>query len=88
MAGVFISYRREDSGPYAGRLYDRLQAHFGKEQVFMDIDTLKPGEDFVEVLENTVASCDVLVAVIGRKWLTVKIRSGSGDWTIRRTSSV
>jgi hypothetical protein len=47
MAGIFISYRREDSIAYAGRLYDRLQAHFGDEQVFMDIDTLQPGEGFV-----------------------------------------
>ena len=23
MSGIFISYRREDSAPYAGRLYDR-----------------------------------------------------------------
>ena len=47
--GILISYRREDSIAYAGRLYDRLQAQFGKQQVFMDIDTLKPGEDFVDV---------------------------------------
>src|SRR6516165_8173784 len=43
MASIFISYRREDSAPYAGRLYDRLHAQFGaKHEVFMDIDTLQP----------------------------------------------
>lgn len=70
MAGVFISYRREDSMAYAGRLYDRLVARFGEGSVFMDIDTLKPGDDFVDALEQTLSSCDVLVAVIGRNWLT------------------
>jgi len=70
MGGIFISYRREDSIAYAGRLYDRLQAYFGKEQVFMDVDTLKPGEDFVDKLQSAVASCDVLIAVIGTRWLT------------------
>jgi TPR repeat protein len=76
MAGVFISYRREDSIAYAGRLYDRLQAHFGDEQVFMDIDTLQPGEDFVEAIQKTVASCDALVVVIGKHWLTAQDEKG------------
>src|SRR3954454_18329783 len=76
MAGIFISYRREDSIAYAGRLYDRLQAHFGDEQVFMDIDTLRPGEDFVEAIQRTVASCDALVAVIGRSWLMAQDQKG------------
>lgn len=76
MAKVFISYRREDSIAYAGRVCDRLQAHFGKGQVFMDIDTLEPGEDFVEVLERTVSACDVLIAIIGRQWLSAKDEDG------------
>jgi hypothetical protein len=38
MGGIFISYRREDSGPYTGRLRDTLSRHFGAEQVFRDID--------------------------------------------------
>jgi TonB family protein len=76
MGGIFISYRREDSIAYAGRLYDRLQTHFGKEQVFMDVDTLKPGEDFVDKLQSAVASCDVLIAIIGPHWLTEKDHNG------------
>ena len=49
MSGIFISYRREDSAPYAGRLYDWLSHRFGKESIFIDIDTIQPGEDFVDV---------------------------------------
>jgi hypothetical protein len=76
MAGIFISYRREDSRGHAGRLYDHLQAHFGEQQVFMDMDSLKPGEDFVDALQSTLAGCDVLIAVIGRDWLTAKDEYG------------
>ena len=69
MPGIFISYRREDSGPYAGRLYDHLSAHFGAGRVFMDLDTIRPGDDFVQVISEKVAACDVLVALIGKQWV-------------------
>lgn len=69
-SGIFVSYRREDTGGHAGRLFDRLVEHFGRERIFMDIDTIEPGEDFVTVIENAVGSCDILLAIIGRNWLT------------------
>jgi len=73
---IFISYRRADSAGYAGRIYDRLTAHFGEDAVFMDVDTIEAGLDFVEVLQNAVQSCDVLVALIGRRWLDSKDAEG------------
>ena len=76
MMGIFISYRREDSGPYAGRLYDALVSHFGQEGVFFDIDAIGPGEDFREVIQKTCSSCKVLLAVIGRQWATVCDKNG------------
>jgi len=66
---VFISYRREDTAPYAGRLYDRLRECFGPGNVFIDVDTIQPGDDFVAVIEKTLAVCDVVVALIGKHWL-------------------
>ncbi len=63
MPRVFISYRRDDSPGHAGRLYDRLIDHFGQGQIFMDVDTIKPGVNFVEVVEQAVGICDGLVAV-------------------------
>lgn len=75
MSGIFISYRRQDSDAYAGRLYDRLVAHFGKARLFMDID-MDLGVDFVEEIGRRVALCDVLIAVIGRTWLDVKTEAG------------
>ena len=76
MATIFLSYRREDSAAHAGRLYDRLSAHFGKANVFMDIDTIDLGEDFVDAITKTVGACDVLIALIGRQWLTAADAEG------------
>lgn len=76
MPRVFISYRREDSSPYAGRIYDRLVSKFGVSNVFMDIDTLEPGVDFVQVVQRTVESSDVCLAVIGKQWLTAIDEAG------------
>jgi hypothetical protein len=76
MPGIFISYRRADSCAYAGRLYDHLVNRFGKDSVFMDVDSIEPGVDFIDVLQNTVSSCDVLIAVIGQQWLTATDADG------------
>lgn len=75
-SGIFVSYRRDDTAGHAGRLADRLVEHFGRNRIFVDIDTIEPGEDFVTVIENAVGSCEILIAVIGQKWLS---GSGSGQ---------
>ena len=66
---IFISYRRDDTSYPAGRLYDRLSVHFPSNQIFIDVDSIDPGEDFVKMIKKTVGSCDVLIAVIGKGWL-------------------
>jgi formylglycine-generating enzyme required for sulfatase activity len=68
MAKIFISYRRQDSAGVAGRIYDRLRAHFGNDAVFMDIDSIPFGVDFREHIDAAVGQCDVVLAVIGTKW--------------------
>ena len=50
MPGVFISYRREDSSGYAGRLFDILSIHFGRENTYMDVDTIMGGDNFPAVI--------------------------------------
>jgi hypothetical protein len=67
---IFISYRREESRWSARSLYDRLSARFDRKQIFMDIDAIALGDDFVKAIEKTVGECDVLIAVIGAHWLT------------------
>jgi hypothetical protein len=66
---IAISYRREDSLPIAGRLYDRLQAKFGQQNVFMDFDSIPPGVDFREQIKQTIERSKLVIAVIGPRWL-------------------
>jgi streptogramin lyase len=66
---VLISYRREDSIGIAGRIRDRLVQHYGADQVFFDIDTIPLGVDFRRQIDRMVAECDVVLVVIGRRWL-------------------
>jgi hypothetical protein len=68
---VFISYRREETAYPAGWLFDRLTDHFGKGQIFKDVDSIELGDDFVEVISGAVGSCDVLLALIGDRWVTI-----------------
>jgi hypothetical protein len=84
---VFVSYRREESSGIAGRLYDRLAAHFGDDQVFMDVDTIALGVDFAKVITQAVGTCEVLLAVIGPHWLTATDEEGQRRLDAPTTSS-
>jgi len=66
---IAISYRREDSTSVAGRLHDRLQADFGRKNVFMDFDSIPFGVDFREHIKQTLERAQVVIAVIGPMWL-------------------
>jgi beta-lactam-binding protein with PASTA domain len=73
---IFISYRRSEADFPAGWLYDHLVAQFGRDQVFKDVDSIEPGEDFAEVIADAVGSCDVLLVLIGDRWLTISDEDG------------
>ena len=73
---LFISYRRDDSAGYAGRVHDRLQREFGPDLLFMDVDFIPLGVNFSKVLVEEVAKCDVLLAVIGPDWLDARDEKG------------
>jgi hypothetical protein len=73
---IFLSYRRQETAWAAGRLDDALVQHFPAEQVFKDVDSIEPGEDFVERITAAVASCDVLLALIGPQWVTITDENG------------
>jgi hypothetical protein len=66
---IFVNYRREDAPGSAGRLFDRLQQEFGRHNVFMDVDTLQAGDDFVEKIRERLNGCDLILTVFGRRWL-------------------
>jgi TPR repeat protein len=73
---IFISYRREDASYPAGRLCDNLHTRFPQNEIFMDVDSIKPGVDFIKTIEDRVGACDVLVAVIGKRWLSAADQEG------------
>src|ERR1700729_1083735 len=78
MAGkLFISYRRDDSAGHAGRVRDRLEREFGRDLLFMDVDTIPLGLNFVKVLREEVEKCDVLLAVIGPSWAAIPDKQGN-----------
>jgi TIR domain len=76
VARIFINYRRDDSIGMAGRLYDRLTHSFGRKTLFMDVDHIPPGVDFVTYLDGQVAACDVFIAIIGPNWLDARNEKG------------
>jgi hypothetical protein len=76
MAGIFISYRRDDSDVAAGRLADDLSEIFGPKSVFRDVDSLYPGQDYENALESALDYCAVLLAVIGPRWSTIATEEG------------
>jgi hypothetical protein len=73
---VFINYRRDDSIGTAGRLHDRLAQSFGRDHVFMDVDHIPAGVDFVDHLHKQVSACKVFLVIIGLHWLDAKDDNG------------
>jgi len=73
---VFISYRRNDIAAVAGRVSDRLAQEFGRDSLFMDVDSIPLGVNFAKALEDEVAKCDVLLAIIGPDWLDARDKDG------------
>lgn len=78
MGGVFISYRRADSQGSTGRIADRLHQILGDEiPLFLDIDSIRPGEDFRDVISDTLTKCDVTLIMIGPRWLEATDSDGN-----------
>jgi WD40 repeat protein len=73
---IFISYRRDETAFPAGWLFNRLADHFGKDKVFKDVNSIQLGDDFAKVITAAVESCDVLLVLIGNRWLTMTDERG------------
>ena len=74
---IFINYRRGDDPGNTGRLFDRLQDEFEPQQLFLDVDNIPPGRDFVRELNERVAECDIVLSVIGKTWLDAQDAAGA-----------
>lgn len=68
MARIFVSYRRSDTEAVTGRIFDRLQSHFGEGNVVIDIDSFPFGHDFRKAIADEINACDAVIAIIGRQW--------------------
>jgi uncharacterized membrane protein len=90
---IFINYRRDDAGGYAGRLADSLAAYFGPDRVFRDVTGIDYGHDFEQVIDAKLAESGAVVALIGDKWASVTNAQGRrrlddpGDYVIREISA-
>ncbi|MGC2503670.1 MAG: TIR domain-containing protein [Silvibacterium sp.] len=76
LRSIFINYRRTDSEGEAGRLFDDLMLRFNPESIFMDVAAIEPGRDFRKAIDKSVATCSVLLAVIGQEWLDSRDSGG------------
>jgi len=76
MSTVFISYRRENTAGEARALFNDLVARLGENSVFMDVDSIALGRDFRSVLQETNASCDLMLVLIGRNWVDARDEAG------------
>lgn len=90
---IFISYRRQDTTWFVGRLDDSLSHYFGDGRVFRDVGGIEGGADFHHVLGETLESADALIAVIGPNWLTAADENGnrvlddSNDWVAQEVGA-
>jgi alkylated DNA nucleotide flippase Atl1 len=72
---IFLSYRRDDCAFHADRLAEDLRRN-PSDEVFLDRDTIALGENFARRIEREIASCDVVLVMIGDDWLSVTDASG------------
>jgi tetratricopeptide (TPR) repeat protein len=49
-------------------LCDHLAAIIGADRVFMDVEDIVPGQDFVETIDCSIAACETALIVIGPHW--------------------
>ena len=76
MSAIFLSYRRDDSAGFAGRLSDELEAKLGAGSVFRDVDDIRPGQDFVAAINSQLNDVNAVLVMIGPHWLTAAAADG------------
>lgn len=85
---IFVCYRREDTAPWAGRLHDALAGRFGSSNIFQDVVAVRPGESFLEAMDTAVTEADLVLVMIGPRWLSSTTggepRLGRADDYVRR----
>lgn len=73
---IFVSYRRKDVAGDVDRLVGDLNARYGQSSVFLDADSIRAGRPFAEVIAEWIAESDVVLVVIGDRWLEQSVKGG------------
>ena len=76
MPSIFISYRRNDAGGYAARVHERLVGYFGPATCFFDLESIRHNEDFADRIDRALTTCDVVIAIVGPDWISIKDEQG------------
>jgi tetratricopeptide (TPR) repeat protein len=87
---IFISYRRDDAAAYAGRIADRLGAFIGVHRVFMDVEDIRPGQNFAQAIDQTLARCSIVLVVVGPHWFDIlqqRAAKGQEDYVVHEISA-
>ncbi len=90
MENLFISYRRDDSAAYAGRVCDHLKALIGARRVFMDVEAIQPGQNFAQAIEHTLGSCSHVLVIIGPRWheiLKARAQQPNEDYVVHEIAA-
>jgi len=73
---IFISYRRADSRVSSGRIYAWLSERL-EGRVFMDVEGIPPGDNFVKAIRGEIERSTLLLAIIGKDWCTAAGEDGA-----------
>ena len=77
---VFLSYRRQDTPDFTGRLAEKLRHAPGIGTVFMDVESVQPSADFTSAIERALGQSRACVAIIGRDWLGRSANGAARIW--------
>jgi hypothetical protein len=68
MPVIVISYRRADSSDMARRICAQLASRYGKDRVYIDVDSILPSADYRTHIRHALERALVMLSVIGTEW--------------------
>jgi len=80
---VFVNYRRADEKIFVEHLRTHFMNRYGRENVFMDFDSIPYFTEFDAFIKQKVRECDVVAMIVGNHWLELmqeKAAKGDSDY--------
>ena len=72
MPTIFVNFRTGDETFAAVLIDEKMTQRFGSDAVFRDARSIELGEEFTAKLWGSLAESQILLAVIGPRWLTIE----------------